>query len=78
MNPVSALDDKLRSLLNVVKDLKRENAIMAIQLEEARSRLAWQADELGHWERERQVVRDRIECVLNELELINVSSKEAC
>ena len=70
---LDVLDSRVKALLDVVKDLKHKNAIMALQLEAAESRLERQADEVGRWEGERQMVRDRIESVLNELALVGDS-----
>ena len=73
IEPLDVLDSRVKALLDVVRDLKRKNAIMAMQLEAAESRLERQADEVGRWESERQMVRNRIESVLNELALVGDS-----
>ena len=72
IEPLDVLDLRVKALLDVVRDLRRKNAIMAMQLEEVESRLERQADEVGRWEGERHMVRGRIESVLNELELVGV------
>ena len=77
IEPLDVLDSRVKELLQVVRHLKRKNAIMAMQLEEAESRLERQVDEVGRWEGERQMVRDRIESVLNELELVGDSSRSS-
>lgn len=67
---LDVLDVRVKELLETLRQLKRQNSIMAMQLEAAESKLERQAGELGRWEGERQVVRDRIECVLSELEAV--------
>ena len=68
---LNVLDARVKGLLKVVGDLKRQNAIMAMQLKTAGAKLDRQTgDQVGRWESERQMVRDRIESVLNELELV--------
>ncbi len=75
IEPLNVLDLRVKALLVVVRTLKRKNALMAMQLEEAETRLERQADEVGRWEGERQMVRDRVESVLNELELVGDSPR---
>ncbi len=75
--PLDVLDSRVKELLQVVRNLKRKNALMTMQLEKAESGFKRQADEVGRWEGERQVVRDRIESVLNELELVGASPRTA-
>jgi hypothetical protein len=75
IEPLNVLDLRVKALLVVVRTLKRKNALMAMQLEEAETRLVRQADEVGRWEGERQMVRDRVESVLNELELVGDSPR---
>jgi len=74
---LDVLDLKVKELLQVVQNLKRKNALMTMQLEKAESGLKRQADEVGRWEGERQTVRNRIESVLNELELVGASPGSA-
>ncbi len=75
IEPLNVLDLRVKALLVVVRTLKRKNALMAMQLEEAETRLVRQAHEVGRWEGERQMVRDRVEFVLNELELVGDSPR---
>lgn len=75
IEPLNALNVRVKELLDVVRNLKRKNAVMAMQLEEVESRMERQADESGRWEGERQMVRDRIESVLNELALVGHSPR---
>ncbi len=75
---LDVLDLRLSGLLKVVGHLKRQNAIMSMQLEEAKSKLKRQTDnDVGRWEGERQMVRDRVESVLNELELFENSPRDS-
>ena len=71
------LESRIKALLQIVLDLKRENALMATHLQEVKSALARQAVMTGRWEGERQMVRDRIESVLGELELVGASSMKS-
>lgn len=71
------LESRIKALLQIVRDLKHENALMATHLQEVKSALARQAVAAGRWEGERQVVRDRIESVLGELELVGASSMKS-
>ncbi len=75
---LDVLDLRLSGLLKVVGHLNRQNAIMSMQLEEAKSKLKRQTDnDVGRWEGERQMVRDRVESVLNELELFENSPRDS-
>ncbi len=75
---LDVLDLRLSGLLKVVGHLKRQNAIMSMQLEEAKSKFKRQTDnDVGRWEGERQMVRDRVESVLNELELFENSPRDS-
>ena len=72
------LDSRLNGLLKVVGHLRRQNAIMSMQLEEAKAKLERQIDnDVGRWEGERKMVRDRVESVLNELELFGNSPRDS-
>lgn len=75
IEPLNVLDLRVKALLVVVRNLKRKNALMAMQLEEAETKLVRQTDEVGRWEGERQMVRDRVESVLNELGLVGDSPR---
>ncbi|MBQ27288.1 MAG: hypothetical protein CMH81_03985 [Nitrospiraceae bacterium] len=72
---LDVLDSRIKGLLQVIHDLQRKNAMMVMQLEEVELRLEKQAGEVGRWEGERQMVRDKIESVLNELELVGDSPR---
>tara|TARA_B100000315_G_scaffold260068_1_gene319083 strand:- start:3236 stop:3481 length:246 start_codon:yes stop_codon:yes gene_type:complete len=72
---LDVLDLRIKGLLQVVRDLKRENSIVVGKLEETKLRLEKQSGKIGRWENERKVIRERIESVLNELELIRGASR---
>ncbi len=74
---LNVLDSRVKAQLKVVGHLKRQNAVMGIQLEDAETRLERQTDEVGRWEGERQMVRNRIESVLNELELVGNAPRDS-
>lgn len=71
LEKLEALELRIRSLVEIVQELKRTNATLQAELRTVRSRLLEQ-EELGRrWEEERVDVKARIEKVLGELDVLD-------
>ncbi|WP_447979186.1 cell division protein ZapB [Candidatus Nitrospira bockiana] len=78
LEKLEALEARIRSLVEMVQELRRTNAALQTELRATRERLLKQ-EELGRrWEEERVDVKARIEKVLDELEVLDslAESKE--
>ena len=74
IEPLDVLDLRIKLLLDAVRTLKRQNSMMAMQLEAAALKSEQQADAMGRWAGDRVVLREKISLVLNELSLVGSST----
>ena len=70
LEPMEALETRVRGLVAMVQELKRTNATLEKELRVARERRIDQEERSRRWERERSEIRSRIEKVLGELDLL--------
>lgn len=70
MEKMEALEARVRGLVELAQELKRENAALEAELRKARERLVKQDEQGRRWEDERTAIRTRIEKVLGELDVL--------
>jgi chromosome segregation ATPase len=70
LEKLEALETRVRSLVQLTQELKREKTALEAELRKARERLIKQEEEHRRWETERTDIRSRIEKVLNELDVL--------
>ena len=70
LDRLDALETRIRDLVKLVQELKRKNALLEEELKTARQRLTTQDDMNRKWEKERMDIKERIEKVMNEMELL--------
>ena len=70
LDRLDALETRIRDLVKLVQELKRKNALLEEDLKSARQRLTTQDDMNRKWEQERMDIKERIEKVMNEMELL--------
>ncbi len=70
LDRLDALETRIRDLVKLVQELKRKNALLEEDLKTARQRLTTQDDANRKWEKERMDIKERIEKVMNEMELL--------
>jgi len=70
LDRLDALETRIRDLVKLVQELKRKNALLEEDLKTARQRLTTQDDISRKWEKERLDIKERIEKVMNEMELL--------
>ena len=73
LDRLDALEVRIRDLVKLVQDIKRKNASLEDDLRLARERVAVRDDENRRWEQERIDIRSRIEKVLGEIDLLELS-----
>ena len=66
-----ALEARVRGLVDLAQELKREKAVLEGELRKARERLSKQEEQSQRWEEERADIRSRIEKVLGELDVLS-------
>ena len=66
-----ALEARVRGLVDLAQELKREKAALEADLRKARERLTKQEEQSRRWEEERADIRSRIEKVLGELDVLS-------
>ena len=66
-----ALEARVRGLVDLAQELKREKAALEADLRKARERLSKQEEQSRRWEEERADIRSRIEKVLGELDVLS-------
>ena len=78
LEKLEALEARVRSLVNLTQELKREKTALEAELRKTRDRLHKQEEESIRWEEERAAVRSRIEKVLGDLDVLGcmADSKE--
>lgn len=67
---LDALETRIRDLVKLVQDLKRKNVMLEDELKAARQRIATQEELNLRWEQERVDIKERIEKVMGEIELL--------
>ncbi|TKS60804.1 MAG: hypothetical protein EWM72_01110 [Nitrospira sp.] len=70
LDRLDALETRIRDLVQLVQELKRENASLEDEVKAARQRLGSQDDLNRRWEKERIDIKSRIEKVMGEIELL--------
>lgn len=70
LEKLEALEARIRSLVHLTQELKREKAGLEADLRKTRERLLKQEEESRRWEAERAAVRSRIEKVLGDLDIL--------
>ena len=70
LEKLEALEARIRSLVHLTQELKREKVSLEAELRKTRERLVKQEEESHRWEAERAAVRSRIEKVLGELDIL--------
>jgi len=67
---LDALETRIKDLVKLVHDLKKNNAALEEEVKSVRRQLAEESDSNRRWERERADIRSRIEKVLDDIELL--------
>jgi chromosome segregation ATPase len=70
LEKMEALEARVRGLVDLAQELKREKAALEAELRKARERLVKQDEQNRRWEEERAAIRSRIEKVLGELDVL--------
>jgi len=70
LEKLEALEARIRSLVQLTQELKREKASLEADLRKTRERLMKQEEESRRWEAERAAVQSRIEKVLGDLDIL--------
>lgn len=70
MDRIDLLEAKVKEMITMVQTLRSENQTLTEQLAEARERLSGVGEERELLDKERSVVRDRIEQLLGDLEVV--------
>ena len=74
LEKIEALEIRVRKLVDLVVELRRDKAHLEQELQTTRERLAKQEELSGGWEEERTNIRSRIEKVLTELDFLDGST----
>jgi chromosome segregation ATPase len=70
LEKMQALEARVRGLVDLAQELKREKTSLEAELRKMRERLSRQEEENRRWEEERADIRSRIEKVLGELDVL--------
>jgi FtsZ-binding cell division protein ZapB len=70
LDRLDALETRVKDLVRLVHELKKRNTALEDDLKSLRERLAEQSDSNKRWERERLDIKERVEKVLGEIELL--------
>jgi chromosome segregation ATPase len=70
LEKMEALEARVRGLVELAQELKRDKAALEAELRKARERLIKQDEQNRRWEDERAAIRLRIEKVLGELDVL--------
>ena len=71
LEKIEALEVRVRKLVDLVVELRRDKASLEEELQVAREGIAKQEEVYQGWEEERTNIRSRIEKVLDELEFLD-------
>jgi chromosome segregation ATPase len=72
---LDTLEVRVKKMLDLIMELRRDKSQLEQELEAAREQLAKQQEMTEGWEEERGTIRSRIEKVLGELEFLERSSE---
>ena len=75
LEKIDALEVRVKKLVDLVVELRRDKAGLEDELQTARERVKQQEELSGGWEEERTNIRSRIEKVLDELEFLDHSNE---
>ena len=75
LEKIDALEVRVKKLVDLVVELRRDKAVLEEELQTARDRVKQQEELSGGWEEERTNIRSRIEKVLDELEFLDHSNE---
>ncbi len=72
---LDTLEIRVKKMLDLIVELRRDKSQLELELETAREQLAKQQEMTEGWEEERGTIRSRIEKVLGELDFLERSSE---
>ena len=70
LDRLDALETRIKDLVKLIQELKKQNAGLEDDLRLARKRLADESDSNRRWARERTDIKTRIEKVLSDIEVL--------
>jgi hypothetical protein len=70
LDRLDALETRIKDLVKLIQELKKQNAGLEDDLRLARKRLADESDSNRRWARERTDIKVRIEKVLSDIEVL--------
>jgi septal ring factor EnvC (AmiA/AmiB activator) len=70
LDRLDALETRIKDLVKLIQELKKRNAGLEDDLRLTRQRLADESDSNRRWARERTDIKDRIEKVLSDIEVL--------
>ena len=70
LDRLDALETRIKDLVKLIQELKKQNAGLEDDLRLARKRLADESDSNRRWVRERTDIKVRIEKVLSDIEVL--------
>jgi translation initiation factor 2B subunit (eIF-2B alpha/beta/delta family) len=70
LDRLDAFENRIRDMVKLVQELKKNNATLEEELKVVRQRLAVKDDSNRRWEQERVDIKSRIEKVLGDIELL--------
>ncbi len=71
LEKLAAFEQRIKDLVKTTQELRQKNHLLEHELRSLRARLASQDDANRRWERERALIRARVEKVLGEIELLD-------
>lgn len=71
LEKLAAFEQRIKDLVKTTQELRQKNQLLEHELRSLRARLASQDDANRRWERERALIRARVEKVLGEVELLD-------
>lgn len=71
LEKLAAFEQRIKDLVKTTQELRQKNQVLEHELRSLRARLASQDDANRRWERERALIRARVEKVLGEIELLD-------
>jgi FtsZ-binding cell division protein ZapB len=75
LEKLNALESRVRSLVHLVQEVKRENATLKVQLSATQQHLREHEQRLRDKENEQTSMQDRIERILGELDAVEHGDK---
>lgn len=71
LEKLAAFEQRIKDLVKTTQELRQKNQLLEHEVRSLRARLASQDDANRRWERERALIRARVEKVLGEIELLD-------